>query len=67
MEPGLVSKEKVADEVADDRQGLLCLDFFLFCVCESVTDFWFVVTMRLIYSSLYIYIRDYFDDDDDQT
>ena len=23
MEPGLVSKEKVADEVADDRQGLL--------------------------------------------
>ena len=24
---------------------------FLFCVCVSIIDFWFVVTMRFLYSS----------------
>lgn len=30
------------------------IEFFLSFLCESVIDFWFVITMRLIYSNLYI-------------
>ena len=35
---------------------MLCLDSFFFFVCVSITDFWFVVTMRFLYSSLYMYM-----------
>ena len=33
---------------------VLCLDSSVFCVCVSITDFWFVVSMRFIYSNLYV-------------
>ena len=34
---------------------VLCLESFLFFMCVSITDFWWVVTMKLIYF-IYIYI-----------
>ena len=38
---------------------MLHLDSFFFFVCVSITDFWFAVTMRFLYSSLYIYTRQF--------
>ena len=39
---------------------VLCLTYFWIFVCISIVDFWFVVAMRSGYSSVYIYIYDYF-------
>lgn len=37
MDPGLESREKVADEVADDRQGPVVVSF-LFCTKEGLSS-----------------------------
>ena len=38
---------------------VLCLDSFLFFVCVSIIDFWFVATKRFIYRNLSIYLSIY--------
>ena len=39
---------------------VLCLDSFFFVVCVSIIGFWFLVTMRFWYISLYIYKKNAF-------